>query len=186
MMDRQVGHLVSLVDDLLDVSRVSRGKVTLRPEPLDLRTVVEAAVEAARPAADCQGHDLVVRLPGGPLPVTADRVRLVQVVTNLLHNACKYTPGGGRIEVTAGRDGPAVVVRVADTGEGIPPDMLPKVFDLFTQVDRDHDRTQGGLGIGLALVRKLVELHGGEVFAQSPGVGLGTTVTVRLPADPVT
>jgi signal transduction histidine kinase len=163
------------------VSRVTSGKVALRPEPLDLREVVGAAVETTRPAVECAAHDLVVRLPAGPLRLVGDRTRLTQVLTNLLTNACKYTPSGGRIEVAAEPAGGAVVVRVADTGVGIPADMLPKVFEVFTQVNQTLDRAQGGLGLGLALVKKLVEMHGGEVSAESPGPNQGSTFTLRLP-----
>ena len=181
MMDRQLGHLVRLVDDLLDISRVTSGKVRLKLEPIDLRAAVEAAVETARPLVEAGRHELAVRLPPDPLPLSADPTRVAQVVANLLTNAAKYTPDGGRIEVAAGRDGAAAVVRVADTGVGIPADMLPKVFDLFTQVGKHLERSQGGLGIGLALVKRLVEMHGGTVTADSPGAGRGSTFTVRLP-----
>jgi PAS domain S-box-containing protein len=181
MMDRQLAHLVRLVDDLLDVSRVSQGKITLRPEPLDLREVAGVAVETSRPAVETHHHALQVYLPDAPLPVVGDRVRLVQVLTNLLNNAAKYTPDGGRIELSTWRDGTFVVVQVTDTGVGIPADMLPRVFDLFTQVGRSLDRAQGGLGIGLSLVQKLVGMHGGTVTAESPGPGLGSTFSIRLP-----
>jgi PAS domain S-box-containing protein len=181
MMERQLRHLVHLVDDLLDVSRVTSGKITLRPERLDLRDVVASALETSRPLADAARHRVEVRLPDEPLPVDGDKTRLAQVLTNVLTNACKYTPEGGRIEVSAEADGESVAVRVADTGVGIPRDMLPKVFDVFTQVGRSIDRSQGGLGLGLALVRKLVEMHGGSVRADSPGPGQGSTFVVRLP-----
>jgi signal transduction histidine kinase len=181
MMGRQLGHLVRLVDDLLDISRVTSGKVRLRLEAVDLRAAVEAAVETSRPQVEAGGHALAVRLPDEPLPLHADPTRVAQVVANLLTNAAKYTPEGGRIEVAAGREGGRAVVRVTDTGMGIPPDMLPRVFDLFTQVGKHLERSQGGLGIGLALVKKLVEMHGGEVTADSPGPGRGSTFTVRLP-----
>ncbi|HEX4611237.1 MAG TPA: PAS domain-containing sensor histidine kinase, partial [Urbifossiella sp.] len=182
MMERQLGHLVHLVDDLMDVSRVSRGKVALRLELLDLREVAGVAVETSRPTIEAHRHTLAVRLPDEPLSVSGDRTRLAQVLTNLLNNAAKYTPDEGRIEVTAGRQGDAVFVRVADTGMGIPAEMLAKVFELFAQDVRHDHRSEGGLGIGLALVRKLVEMHGGVVMAESAGPDLGSTFTVRLPA----
>jgi PAS domain S-box-containing protein len=184
VMERQLGHLVHLVDDLLDVARVTSGKITLRPVRLDLRDVIGAAVETARPAVDAARHDLAVRLPAGPLPVTGDRTRLAQVLTNLLTNAAKYTPDGGRIEVSAEPAGNDVLVRVADTGVGIPADMLPRVFEVFTQVGRSADRAQGGLGLGLALVRSLAGMHGGAAWAESPGPGLGSTFYLRLPLAP--
>ncbi len=180
MMGRQMANLVRLVDDLLDVSRINRGKVRLRAEPLDLRAVVDRAVETARPLVDARGHDLAVDLPDEPLPVTGDPDRLTQVVANLLHNAAKYTEPGGHIRVTAERDG-AAVLAVRDTGIGIPPHVLPTVFDLFAQGDRALDQAQGGLGIGLTVVKSLVELHGGAVAAASDGPGTGATFTVRLP-----
>jgi signal transduction histidine kinase len=186
MMGRQLGHLVRLVDDLLDISRVTSGKVRLRLEPVDLRAAVEAAVETSRPLVEAGRHELAVVLPDGPLPLHADPTRVAQVVANLLTNAAKYTPDDGRIAVAAAREGGWAVVRVTDSGIGIPADMLPKVFDLFTQVGKHLERSQGGLGIGLALVKRLVEMHGGTVAAESDGQGLGSTFTVRLPlaADP--
>jgi signal transduction histidine kinase len=184
MMERQLAHLVHLVDDLLDVARVTSGKIVLRPERLDLRAVVEVAVETSRPAIDAARHELAVRLPADPLPADGDRTRLTQVLTNLLTNAAKYTPDGGRIEVTAGRTDGAALVRVADTGVGIPAEMLPKVFEVFTQVGRSVDRSQGGLGLGLALVKTLAEMHGGAAWAESPGPGRGSTFFVRLPLAP--
>jgi PAS domain S-box-containing protein len=181
MMERQLAHLVHLVDDLMDASRVSSGKVALRKERVELKVVVDAAVETTRSAVEAAGHELTVALPDGPLALDADPTRLVQVLTNLLNNAAKYTPPGGRIVVSVGRDAESAVVRVADTGVGIPADMLPKVFEMFTQVGASIDRSQGGLGIGLTLVKRLVEMHGGTVRADSPGPGRGTTFTVRLP-----
>ncbi|MBN9521011.1 response regulator [bacterium] len=183
MMDRQLAHMVHVVDDLLDVSRVSSGKVVLRRERVELRAVVDAAVETTRPVVEAGGHELTVALPDEPLAFDADRTRLAQIFANLLNNAAKYTPAGGPIALTASRDNGTAVVRVADTGVGIPADMLPKVFDMFTQVGASIDRAQGGLGIGLTLVKRLVELHGGTVRAESPGTGRGSTFTVRLPLD---
>jgi PAS domain S-box-containing protein len=181
MMERQLGVLVHMVDDLLDVSRVTSGKIALRVVRFDLREAVDAAVETVRPAVESTGHDLSVRFPSEPLWLDGDPTRLAQVFTNLLNNACKYTPDGGRIELTAEPRGGAVVVRVADSGVGLPADMLPKVFEVFTQVELSIERAQGGLGLGLALVQKLVELHGGAVWAESPGPGQGSTFFVRLP-----
>ncbi|MBL0423366.1 PAS domain S-box protein [Ramlibacter sp. AW1] len=179
---RQVEHLIRLVDDLLEVSRITRGKVELRPERLDLRTVVSASVEAMAGAIARQRLQLRLDLAADPLPVQADPARIKQVVDNLLNNAVKYTPEGGRIEVRAWRERGEVALAVADTGVGIPHDMLDRIFDLFTQVDRTIGRSQGGLGIGLALVRELVQLQGGSVSAESPGLDRGASFTVRLPA----
>jgi signal transduction histidine kinase/ActR/RegA family two-component response regulator len=184
MMERQVAHLVRLVDDLLDVSRVTRGVIELRREHVDLAAIFAGAVEAAQPMFNARGHEAIVSMPSEPIVLDADPVRLAQVVTNLLVNAAKYTPPTGRIWLTGGRDGPDAVVRVRDSGAGIDPEFLPRVFDLFSQADRSLARTRGGLGIGLMLVRRLVELHGGTVSASSPGVGQGSEFVVRLPALP--
>jgi len=180
---RQVAHMRHLVDDLLDVSRVTRGLVTVARAPLDLGRVVTEAVEQSRPLVDARRHQLHVDVnpSAAPLMVDGDHTRLVQVVANLVTNAAKYTPEGGRIDVSLAADGADAVLAVHDNGSGIGPDLLPVVFDLFTQGSRTLDRAQGGLGLGLALVRKLVELHGGSVTAASPGQGLGSTFTVRLP-----
>jgi signal transduction histidine kinase/CheY-like chemotaxis protein len=187
MMERQLGHLVNLVDDLLDLSRVRSGKITLRSERVTVREAVEAAVEACRHGIDAKGHDLVLELPTAPLVLTADRTRVVQVVANLLTNAAKYSEPGGRIRVTAVREGGEAVVRVSDTGVGIAPELLPTLWDMFTLVRDTLDKAQGGLGIGLALVKTLVEMHGGSVSAESGGVGRGSTFVVRLPlATPAT
>jgi signal transduction histidine kinase/ActR/RegA family two-component response regulator len=184
MMDRQVQHLSRLVDDLLDVSRITRGKAELRTEAVDLNDVLARAVEAVRPLLDARRHRLTVSQPGRPVWVSADPTRLIQVVGNLLNNAAKYSEESAQIALALEEDGGRAVVRVRDTGVGIPPDMLPKVFDLFTQVDRTVDRSQGGLGIGLTLVRTLVEMHGGTVEASSDGIGTGSEFVVRLPALP--
>jgi PAS domain S-box-containing protein len=181
MMDRQITHMVRLIDDLLDVSRVSRGRVDLKREIVDVRTVIDAALEVSRPLVEAGRHALSVSIPAEPLPLDVDATRMAQVVSNLLNNAAKYTPAGGRIDLSAERDGDGAVLRVRDDGIGIPEEMLPKVFDLFTQVEPSRDRAQGGLGIGLSLVKKLVELHGGTVTGESAGVGRGSTFTVRLP-----
>ncbi|HLL21006.1 MAG TPA: ATP-binding protein, partial [Kofleriaceae bacterium] len=182
-MDRQLGHLVRMVDDLLDISRVTLGKISLQKEPVDLRAVIESALETTRSLIEARGQELAVRLPDTPLPLDVDPTRLSQVFANLLNNAAKYTPTGGRIAVTAELHDTALVVRVSDTGIGIPREMLPRIFDMFTQVARSLDRTSalGGLGIGLTLVRRLVELHGGTVVAESAGDGQGSSFIVRLP-----
>jgi PAS domain S-box-containing protein len=181
MMDRQLGHLVRLVDDLLDVSRITRDKLEVRIEPVTLQEIVEHAIEASRPSIDAARHELVVDLPAQPVTLEGDLTRLAQVVSNLLNNAAKYTLPGGRIEIVARADGDQVAIRVRDNGAGIAADVLPHVFDLFAQCDAMRPQAQGGLGIGLWLVRKLVELHHGSIEAQSDGPGLGSTFTLRLP-----
>lgn len=181
MMDRQAGHLAHLVDDLMDVARVTSGKIKLRRAALDLRAVVTNAVEATRPVVQAASHALATSLPGAPLPVDGDATRLVQVLTNLITNAAKYTEPGGRITVAAEADGGEAVVRVSDSGIGIPPEALPTVFDMFAQAGAALHRSQGGIGIGLTLVKRLVEMHGGSVTAESPGADQGSTFTVRLP-----
>jgi PAS domain S-box-containing protein len=183
-IDRQVTHLTRLVDDLLDVSRITRGLIELHREPVDLATVVSHAVEMVAGAVQARGHELMVSLPTRPVRLEADATRLTQVVFNLLNNAAKYTEPGGRIWLTAEREGSEVVVRVRDTGVGIAPELLPRVFDLFTQGERTLDRSQGGLGLGLTLVRSLVEMHGGRVEAHSAGPGKGSEFVARLPALP--
>jgi signal transduction histidine kinase/DNA-binding response OmpR family regulator len=181
MMDRQLQHLVRLVDDLLDLSRITRGKIRLKTGPLELTEVLARAVETCRPLIEERRHNLSVAAPPMPLWVEGDGVRLAQVVANLLNNAAKYTEEGGQISLGAGREGDEAVVRVRDTGMGIPAEMLGSVFEMFTQVDRSLDRSQGGLGIGLTLVRQLVEMHGGRVEAHSEGSGRGSEFVVRLP-----
>jgi PAS domain S-box-containing protein len=181
MMERQLSQMVRLIDDLLDVSRVSRGKIGLKKELIDLKTVIGLAVETSLPLIEAGRHDLALRIPPEPLPVEADPTRLAQVFSNLLNNAAKYTPDGGRLQVTALRDQNQVHVRVQDNGVGIAREMLPEVFEMFSQVGRNLDRAQGGLGIGLTLVRRLTEMHGGSVKAESLGTGTGSTFTVRLP-----
>jgi PAS domain S-box-containing protein len=181
VMERQVRHLVRLVDDLLDVSRITRGKLRLRAEPTDLGTVIRNAVEVSRPIIEQSRHELSLCLPTEPVPLTGDVVRLSQVFANLLNNAAKYTEPGGRISVKATVAGDRAVVAVRDNGVGIPPTALPRLFDIFSQVAAHQERSQGGLGIGLSLVRGLVELHGGSVEAQSDGPGTGSEFIVRLP-----
>jgi PAS domain S-box-containing protein len=184
MIERQVEHLVRLVDDLLDVSRISRGKINLQKEPVDVAIIVARAVESSRPIIEGRRHQLEVTLPDEPIVVEADPTRIAQVLWNLLNNAAKYTPEGGRIWLTAENVGGESVVRVRDTGMGIPPEMLPRVFDLFTQAERTLDRAEGGLGIGLTLVRRLTEMHNGVVQAFSAGPGEGSEFVVRLPLLP--
>ena len=181
VMSRQLGQLTHLVDDLLDVSRVSRGLIELRREPVPLAELLEAAVDAVRPALEARDRFLQTRGLEAPLHVNGDRVRLTQVFANLLQNAVKYTDSGGTVSISATPDGSRVSVVVRDTGIGIPPEMLSRVFELFTQVPVTLDRAQGGLGIGLTLVKTLVELHGGHVSAHSVGLGQGSTFTVSLP-----
>ena len=183
--ERQVRHLTRLVDDLLDVSRINNGKIQLRKGRVDLGAAVARGVDSARPLIESRRHELSVALPAEPVPLEADAARLEQVLSNLLNNAAKYTEPGGRIDLQAGRDGDEAFVRIRDTGIGIAPELLPRVFDLFTQEERSLDRSQGGLGIGLTLVRRLVELHGGSVVASSGGVGRGSEFVVRLPSGPV-
>jgi PAS domain S-box-containing protein len=181
IMARQLDHVVRLVDDLMEVSRIRSGKIALRLEPVDLAAAIRQAVESSQPFLDANGVAVSVATPEAPLYVEGDPVRLAQVVSNLLNNAGKYTEPGGRVDITLDHSDGWATLSVADTGVGIPTDMMPHVFDLFAQVDRNLGRAQGGLGIGLALVRKLVALHGGEVTAQSAGQGRGSRFTVRLP-----
>ncbi len=181
MMGRQVQQLGRLVDDLLDLSRIARGKMELRRERVDLREVARRAADVSRPLAEARRHELTVSLPGAPVPVLADPARLEQVLTNLLNNAARYTPEGGRIWLTAEVEGGGVVVSVRDTGIGIPPGMLPHIFGLFAQVGRAEERAGGGLGIGLSLVKSLTEMHGGSVEARSEGPGRGSEFVVRWP-----
>jgi PAS domain S-box-containing protein len=181
MLERQVGQLVRLVDDLLDVSRISRGKVELRKERVELVSVVNHAVEAACSAVQCMEHDLTVTVPRQPIYLNADPTRLAQVVGNLLNNACKFTDKGRRISLTVEREGEQAVIRVRDTGIGIATDQLPRIFDLFMQVDTSLERSTSGLGIGLTLVKNLVEKHDGTVEVRSGGIGQGSEFVVRLP-----
>jgi signal transduction histidine kinase/CheY-like chemotaxis protein/PAS domain-containing protein len=181
IIERQLHHLIRLVDDLLDVSRITHGTIPLRRVAIDLAAVIRQAIETSRPCAEERGHTLSVGLPNEPIYLDADPVRLAQVFNNLLNNACKYTEPHGRIALQAERDGEEAVVTVRDTGVGIPKERLGSIFDMFTQVDRSLERTQGGLGIGLTLVRRLVEEHGGNVVARSEGPGRGSEFEVRLP-----
>jgi PAS domain S-box-containing protein len=179
---RQAKHLSALVDDLLDVSRVARGLVQLDREIVDLTDVVAQALEQSRPLLDAKKHTLDVHNDARHMKVLGDRNRLVQAVANLLNNAAKYTPDGGRVAITTRHEGANAVVEVVDTGIGIDAALLPCVFDMFTQAHRAPDRTQGGLGIGLALVKTIARLHGGHVSARSDGLAMGSTFTISLPA----
>ena len=178
---RQTRQLTRLVDDLLDVSRITRGKIKLRTEPVSLEEVVAGAVETSRPLIDARAHQLEVRMPAEPVVLEGDAARLTQVVANLLNNAAKFQDDGGRIELSVGLDGAFALISVRDYGYGIPEHALKRVFELFTQGEREGERSSGGLGIGLSLVRNLVELHGGFVSAHSAGAGRGSTFIVRLP-----
>ncbi len=181
MMERQLGQMVRLVDDLLDVSRVTTGKLELRRERTELRVVIDSAVETTRPVIEQAGHTLAVVMPNEPIIVDGDPIRLAQVVSNLLTNSAKYTNRGGQIRLAVGREAGMAVISVTDDGIGIPPTMLGKVFEMFTQVDRALEKTTGGLGIGLSLVKGLVGMHGGTIEARSEGEGRGSEFIVRLP-----
>jgi PAS domain S-box-containing protein len=181
VVQRQTEHLCRLVDDLLEVSRISRGKIVLKRRPTDVVDVLQRAVETNRPVIHARRIELSVQSPAEPLWVDGDIVRLVQVVSNLLNNAAKYTRTGGEVRLSAARDGDRVIIRVTDTGQGIDPPALPHLFDLFYQADQTLDRSRGGLGIGLSLVKNLVELHGGRVQAYSEGRDRGSEFVVSLP-----
>jgi signal transduction histidine kinase len=182
IIERQVGQLIRLVDDLLDVSRVTRGKLRLNIESVSLASVMEAAVEMSRPHFDQANVTLHTTLPAADVVVNGDRIRLAQVFSNLLNNAAKFTDSGGQVTMIGLRKGERAEVHVKDTGVGIAPDLLSRIFDLFTQMDRTVSRSPNGLGIGLAIVRRLVEIHGGTVEARSDGPGKGAEFIVRLPA----
>ena len=182
VIERQVAHLARLVDELLDISRIARGKINLKTARVELSELVRQACEAAQPLMSAKGHRFEVMLPEKRVTIEGDVVRLVQVLQNLLDNAAKYTPERGRVELVAGLSGREVEIEVRDNGAGIPPSLLPEVFELFRQGEHGPDRSRGGLGIGLTLVRQLVELHGGRVEAHSAGLGQGASFTVRLPA----
>jgi signal transduction histidine kinase/response regulator RpfG family c-di-GMP phosphodiesterase len=186
MAERQTRHMARLVDDLLDLSRITRGKIKLQKEAVDLAALAGRVVEAMGPLVREHRHDLQAEYPPGPLVLEADPVRLEQILTNLLSNAVKYTDPGGRISLWVGEEDGEAVLRVRDTGIGIAPDVLPRIFDLFMQAERYLDRSLGGLGIGLTLVRSLVQLHGGSITASSAGLGQGSEFVVRLPLTPVT
>ena len=180
MMERQMRHLVRLVDDLLEVSRISTGKLELRREPVELTGLVAAAIETSRPSIDGERHELRVELPAEVVTLDADAVRITQVLANVLNNAAKYTPRGGRIELVARIEPPGVAIRVRDNGIGIAPEVRPRLFQRFAQVG-SAPHAYGGLGIGLSIARNLVELHGGTIEAQSDGTGKGSVFIVRLP-----
>jgi PAS domain S-box-containing protein len=181
MMDLQLGQMVRLIDDLLDVGRITNDRIGLNRERTTLDKVIRQAIETSSPLILAQQHELTIDLPSRDIGLDADVVRLTQVFANLLNNAAKYTPRNGKISVTAEEQGGSVTVRISDNGIGIPPELLPKVFDLFMQVDKTLERAQGGLGIGLSLVKRLIEMHEGTVEAQSQGVGHGSVFVVRLP-----
>jgi PAS domain S-box-containing protein len=181
IIDRQVGVIVRLVDDLLDIGRITKGKLRLAKEQVELRNVANDAAETARPFMDARKHDFSVSLPTAPIWVEADPARMEQVVVNLLNNAAKYTETGGLIRMTVSQEGTEAVIRVRDNGVGITPELLPHIFELFTQVDGSLGRSYGGLGIGLALARNLVEMHEGRLQASSAGLGMGCEFTIKLP-----
>jgi PAS domain S-box-containing protein len=181
LIEQQVGHMGRLVDDLLDISRITRNKLNLKKEKISLTQVLEAAVQSTRSIMEQRCHQLILTVPGEPIEVVADAVRLTQVFVNLLHNAAKYTAQGGRIELVVERDGGIAAVRVTDNGVGMPADKLPFIFGMFYQAERLYEEGHGGLGIGLTLVKRLVEMHGGTVEAHSPGINQGSEFIVRLP-----
>ena len=181
IIDRQTEHMTRLVEDLLDVSRITRGTIELRRERVDVATILKAAVEASSALMERNHHQLKVTTPSQPLYVEGDLTRLTQVVANLLDNAAKYTDPGGKVWLSAEREGDTAVIRVKDSGIGIPSEVLPRIFDMFTQAGLPLERAQGGLGVGLALVERLVLLHGGQVSAYSSGAGQGSQFTIRLP-----
>jgi CheY-like chemotaxis protein len=181
MMERQVSHMVRLVEDLMEVSRITRGKIELRREQIELAAVVRSAVETSKPLIEAGRHQLAISLPTEPLILNVDPVRTAQILGNLLNNAAKYMDEGGQVWLTARREGNEAVISVRDASVGISAEMLPRAFEMFTQVDRTAARAQGGLGIGLALVRSLVQMHGGRVEAHSDGPGRGSEFIVHLP-----
>jgi signal transduction histidine kinase len=180
-IDRQMEHLVRLIEDLLDVARISRGKLELRRTRMDLRLALEQALEVSRPLCADNEQALEVEIPPTPLYVYGDAVRITQAIANLLNNACKFTPRGGRIRVAVGVEDRHAIVRIRDDGIGIAPEHLPRLFDMFSQIDTSLERTQGGLGIGLNLVKQLVEMHGGRVEVRSEGIGTGSEFIVHFP-----
>ena len=184
VIERQVRHMSLLLDDLLDISRVTRGTLVLRLQPADLTSMIDAAVETARPAIDGKKHALTVEVPDEPVRFSADPLRMAQILSNLLTNAAKYTDPEGHIRLTACCDDDEIVIRVSDTGIGMSAEALPRIFEMFSQIGSARDRSEGGLGIGLALTKGLVELHGGTIHAHSPGLGRGSEFVVRLPRKP--
>ena len=187
-MDRMLTHLSHLVDDLLDVSRVSQGKIVLKKERIELSEILQSAIEASQHYIDAGGHRFIVEIPNEAIWLEADHTRLAQVVANLLNNAAKYTPAGGTISLTASGRNDLAEIQISDTGVGIPPEMQSQIFEIFAQVEDHLTKAQGGLGIGLALVKQLVALHGGAINVESPGQDMGSTFSVRIPivAEPST
>ena len=181
VIERQLSHLTRLVDDLLDVARITRGRINLSPEPIELAALIARAVETVQPLIQERGHEFTTEIPAGTLRVNADPLRLTQALGNVLGNAAKYTERGGRITLSVCRQGADVEIRVRDTGIGIPAEVLPRIFDLFTQLDRRSDHSHTGLGIGLALVRRLLQMHDGTISAHSEGTGRGSEFLIRLP-----
>jgi CheY-like chemotaxis protein/two-component sensor histidine kinase len=184
VIQRQLQQLGRLVDDLLDVSRITRGKIVLRKTAVELAAVVKGAIETSRPLIEAAGHELSIELPAEPLVIEVDPVRLAQALANLLNNAAKYTPPGGKIKLRAQRAAESLTIVVSDTGLGIPAELAPRIFDIFVQADHTSQAAQGGLGIGLTLVRSFVELHGGTVRAVSRGAGQGSDFIINLPLSP--
>jgi signal transduction histidine kinase len=180
-MERQAFHLSRLIEDLTDISRIGQGKISLRPEKIDLQTILTSALETSQTQIDSAGHELTLDLPEHTVWLQADKTRIAQVVSNLLNNAAKYTPPEGKITLSARADVDVVTIVVSDNGIGVPADMQSQIFEIFTQVQTDDERPQAGLGIGLALVKQLVELHGGSVTVASEGAGKGSKFTVQLP-----
>jgi CheY-like chemotaxis protein len=183
VLQRQTGQMTRLVDDLLDVSRITRSTIALHKQPLDVRKVVRAGVDGSQQWMQARSHSLSVDLPEDEVVVDADEARLTQVVQNLLHNAAKYTPDGGNVAVSVRRDGDNVLIMVKDSGRGMEPEMLQSAFELFKQGQQAIDRPEGGLGVGLTLVQRLVRMHGGAVEARSAGLNQGSELVVRLPAS---
>jgi signal transduction histidine kinase len=183
ILERQVGHLVRLVDDLLDVSRITRGALGLQPRSVELAAIVHNAVETSRPLLDAASHKLELDLAREPLRVHGDPVRLAQVLTNILNNAARYTARGGHIRLALRRDGAEAVISVRDNGIGIEPAALPGIFEMFAQAEGTRSRFPGGLGVGLALARRLAEMHGGTIQGASEGPGRGSEFVVRLPVE---
>jgi len=181
IVERQVRHMIRHIDDLLDISRMTRGKLTLQLDSLNLNHAIDDAIETSQPLLDRSQVTLERRLSKSPIVISGDRLRLGQVFANLLNNAAKYTEAGGKVIISTSQEEAFAVFRIQDTGLGIPAEVLPQIFDLFTQVNRTLNRSQGGLGIGLALVDQIVKLHGGTVSAKSEGIGKGTEFVVRLP-----
>jgi signal transduction histidine kinase len=182
-MDRMLEHLTHLVDDLLDVSRVSQGKISLKKDRVELGDVLRSAIEASQHNLDAGDHAFVVDIPTAPIWLDADHTRLAQIVANLLNNAAKYTPAGGTVSLSAAREPDMIRITVSDTGVGIPPEMQSKIFEIFAQVEDHLAKAQGGLGIGLALVKQLITLHGGDITVESAGPDMGSTFIVRLPTS---